>query len=264
MTLLDRPVGGPRDAPMADVADRAGVGLDELDAAASLRTRYDHKFVMSGPDLTDLLGSLGPEWVVLDVDGSRSTRYVTTYFDSPGLHCYRQHLQGRRRRFKVRTRRYGPEGDLVLEAKLKGVGGRTVKHRWPHDGALDALDVAAVRRIDDVLRRSYGVVTPPQLVPTVSTEFDRITLAHLDAHERITVDLSLRVIGDESTVEFAPDVAIVETKSTDIRGLGFAAVLAGGTRPSSMSKYCVGVTALRGDVRGNPWLPALRQLRARG
>ena len=73
---------------------------------------------------------------MLDIDGRRVFGYESTYFDTPDCEQYRAHRQGRRRRYKVRSRSYVDTGLSMFEVKTKGLRGATVKHRmcsatWP-------------------------------------------------------------------------------------------------------------------------------------
>jgi VTC domain len=58
---------------------------------------------------------------VLEIDGHRAFRHSTTYFETPDLRCFTDHVEDRVPRFKARTRLYEDEdsGERVLEVKLK-------------------------------------------------------------------------------------------------------------------------------------------------
>ena len=106
------------------IADLAPVTLDELNAAAALQTRRDRKYVLTPDELGRLLADLPPARV-LEIDGSRSFAYDSTYFDTPELDAYRLAATRRRRRFKVRTRTYVDTGSCFVE----GHGGEVGDHR---------------------------------------------------------------------------------------------------------------------------------------
>ncbi|MFC7744428.1 hypothetical protein ACFQXA_31035 [Nocardiopsis composta] len=57
---------------------------------------------------------------------------------------YRQHVQGRRRRFKARTRGYLDSGTASFEVKMEGARSATVKERTAHP--VDRLDEFTPRR----------------------------------------------------------------------------------------------------------------------
>jgi hypothetical protein len=105
------------------------VSLEELEAVAGLMVRRDRKYLVTDRQLATLLAQLAPGTRVLEIDGRRSFDYSSTYFDTPEATCYYLTARRRRRRFKVRTRQYGPGGPVFLEVKTRGPRGITVKDR---------------------------------------------------------------------------------------------------------------------------------------
>ena len=95
-------------------------GLDEVSARVELLTRVDRKYFVPVETFREFTALLEDEFAVLDIDGRRMFGYESVYFDTPDLATYRAHLQGRRRRFKLRTRTYVDSGACMLEVKLKG------------------------------------------------------------------------------------------------------------------------------------------------
>ena len=79
---------------------------------------------------------------VLEIDGRRVFGYRSTYFDTPDLRLFRDHVQRRRRRYKCRTREYD-SGVRMFEVKLKGARGRTVKYRMPRPAFRGAVRARA-------------------------------------------------------------------------------------------------------------------------
>jgi hypothetical protein len=246
---------------LARVADLDPIGLADLVASADLQRRFDAKYLVEVAQLPALIEALGPRMRALEVDGARSAPYHTVYFDTPDLLTYRDHLQRRRRRFKVRTRHYGDPAGAMLEVKLKGPAARTLKYRLPHPGpSIDELGPDALAFVEGILAGEYGWHAPEGLAPTLVTRFDRTTLADLDVTERVTIDRNLRVEVDGHEVLLGGAHAVLEVKAPTPRGHATAALLELGRRPRSLSKYCLAVVALRPEVRGNPWLPTLRGL----
>jgi hypothetical protein len=147
-----------RPPPLQAIDGLAAIGLDELDAVAALRRRFDAKYLLSRDALPGLLERLAPTHRVLEIEGGRAFEYRTTYFDTPELGAFRDHLQGRRRRLKVRVRHYAHTDDCFLELKLRGPHGATIKRRQPCDARLrdrlDADSLAALARwVDEANRR---------------------------------------------------------------------------------------------------------------
>jgi hypothetical protein len=248
-------------APLDGVEGLTSVDLAGLVQVADLQRRFDQKYVVDVGLLPRLVAALPDHVRVLEVAGRRSTDYTSVYYDTPDLRSYRDHLQRRRRRFKVRTRHYGDPAETMLEVKCKGRRGETVKHRWPHPGTVpDRLGVDAEELIGQALREQYGFAPPDRLAPSAITRFERVTLVDLAAAERVTIDLGLSVEANGRRVDIGAGHAVVEIKAQLRRGSASAVAAALGLRPDRMSKYCVGIAAAHESVRGNPWLPVLRRV----
>jgi hypothetical protein len=166
---------------------------------------------------------------VREIGGLRAFGYRTTYLDTPELLTYREHLQGRRRRFKCRTREYADSGLRAFEVELKGLRGRTVKRRL--EGEADELAAAGFLRA--CLLDAYGRVVTEPFAPVLAVRYTRVTpLAARAPGERLTCD---------SLVRF-----------------GTAGALRDGTVILE-SRCCVGVALTRPGVPANPLRPLLRR-----
>ena len=245
----------------SDLLALESIDLGSLQEVADLQRRFDRKYLLPVDRLPELLATLQPGLRVLEVADVRQTDYTSVYFDTPDLRTFRDHLKRRRRRFKVRTRQYGDPRTAMLEVKCKGRRGQTIKHRWPHPGVSPAvLGSEGHHRVADAIDAQYGLTIPASLRPTAVIRFSRITLVRPQFGERITIDLDLSVEVAGRTTLLGTNHAIVETKQPRRRGRSSTALSTLGLRPSQISKYCLGVVARYPQVRGNPWLPVLRQL----
>jgi len=245
-------------SPSLVVEAFGAVGLEQLDAGAALRDRIDIKYVIPLEAFAALADRLLATHAALEIDGRRAFAYRSTYFDTPDLGAFRDHMQQRRRRYKCRSREYLDTGAYAFEVKLKGLRGRTVKHRMAHDG--HELSEAAVAFLRDCLDRAYGRPPDRGLRPALDVAYTRVTLAAPELRERVTCDFDITFTGPDGTAgRLHPGMAIVESKSE--RGNARAdRVLRGlGHRPEPVcSKYCLGV-ALTRAVAGNPLRPLLRR-----
>jgi hypothetical protein len=238
------------------------VGLEEVQATAALDDRVDVKYIVTRAQLGALAHRLLPTHRVLEIDGLRSFAYRSTYFDTADLLTYREHVQGRRRRFKCRSREYVDSGLRAFEVKLKEGAGRTVKHRTElGPGPLDELDGAQLEFLRDRLREAHARELGAALAPSLSMSFTRITLVDPDRCERLTCDLQLSFSGPGGAGgALAHDAAIVESKSRHGAALADGALRALGVRPmAGCSKYCVGVGLTYPRVKRNLSLPLLRR-----
>lgn len=227
--------------------------LDEVLGAAELQTRVDRKYLVPVQDCIRLGDELARCYRVLEIDGQRTFGYESVYFDTPELALYRHHLQGRRRRYKVRTRTYLDTGHTMFEVKLKGLRGQTIKHRRPHPPSdrRRVTDEAAAF-LDQLLQGEYGDVAP-ELVPSVTTSYSRTTLVDLAAGARLTCDVDLVCSGPAGHRATPGNHVLVETKSDGGTGLADRVLHDLGVRPVGISKYCVGVALLHPRVPSNRW-----------
>jgi hypothetical protein len=234
------------------------VGLEQLDASAALRDRVDVKYVIPLAAFSALADRLLATHAALEIDGRRAFGYRSTYFDTPDLGVFRDHIQQRRRRYKCRSREYRDTGAYAFEVKLKALRGRTVKHRMAHDG--HELSEAAIAFLRDCLDRAYGRPAERGLRPALAVAYTRVTLAAPELGERVTCDFDLSFSGPGGAAgRLDPGMAIVESKSARGNAVADRALRELGHRPvDGCSKYCLGV-ALTRAVAGNPLRPLLRR-----
>ena len=228
-------MNGMPPAAVALVDQLPPIDLATLEADAELAVRTDRKHLLGWAEVTRLLESLATTHRALEIAGRRAFAYDTTYFDTDELHCFRAHVQGRRRRYKCRTRLYADTDVCALEVKLRGSGDRTVKLRQPV-AARDhgCLDAAGRAFLGDCL----GHVPP--MAATLRGRHTRVTL--VGHGERCTLDFDLTYAGGGA---LAPGLVIVESKSERGRGIADRALLTLGSRPAPCSKYCLGIALQR-------------------
>lgn len=247
---------GVCDAVPAGFERLTPIGLAELDRRAALQTRVDRKYLVPAGTVQRLLGEFGCGLRVLDIGGRRCFDYRSVYFDTRGLSCYHQHLQGRRRRFKVRTRTYVQSGLCRLEVKGKGARGQTVKKNRRHDPHLaHVLDAAASAFVDERLGDA-GVADT--LCPALDTLYRRATLLDTVSGTRMTCDTGITWRRDGRHPATLDGAVLVETKSERGASPLDRWLWSQRLRPRSMSKYCLGVAMLYPGVRANPWHRTLR------
>lgn len=224
---------------------------------ADLATRHDRKYLLAREDLPAVVKHLPCHLAILDIGDRRLLAYESTYFDTRDRSLYRDHVQGRRKRYKARTRAYRDTRDAMFEVKLKGGRGETVKMRMPYDYERRAeLTDEGRRFLDLVIADTYGM-TVPSLAPALSTSYHRTTLVDIERGARITIDVGLSWSNDAVTWR-ADDLALIETKDASGPGLVDAMLCSLGIRPLRVSKYCIGVALLDPTTPANPWSRLLR------
>lgn len=251
--------GGPQGRVGRDGAALAGLAaplaplsLAEVTESAALQTRVDRKYLIPTATLTRLVAGLGPGLGVLAIDGRRVFGYESIYFDTPDFGMFRDHVQGRRLRTKVRTRRYVDSGLTMLEVKEKGGRGQTVKHRTPWSGAdLDRLVGHEDGRgfVDAVLAPRHRA---DELRPALVSRYRRTTFVDPDAGLRLTCDVDLSFDGSGRSVQVPAGRVLVETKSATGRSEADRLLHRLGQREIPISKYCAGV-ALTAGLPANRW-----------
>jgi hypothetical protein len=241
------------------LARLAPVGLTELVDRAALQTRVDRKYLVPTEALPRLLDQLSPCAKVLDIDGERTFRYESVYFDTPRLASYHCAAYRRRRRFKVRTRTYLDSGECWLEVKISGARGSITKHRLPYH-SRDCGTVHPGRDfVDEALgRESIGPETASSLDPVLVTDYHRATLLLPETLSRVTIDTGLSWRDADSTL-CLPRLAVVETKTASAATPVDRMLWQRGLRPARISKYATGLAALRLDLPDVPWRRTLRR-----
>jgi hypothetical protein len=234
------------------LAARPAVTLEEVLAVAELRTRVDQKYLVPLDALPELLEILPRGLAVLSIDDRRVFDYESVYFDTDCFALYHQHVQGRRKRYKARTRTYRDTGVVMFEVKLKGRRGETIKERLQYEeGGSRQLTGEGLAFLTDVVDQAYGLPVPA-LGPRLTTSYTRSTLVDLQQGARVTIDLNLRW-SDGQTRCAAEDLALVESKSQSGSAAVDVALARMGIRPVRLSKYCIGVALLNPDMAANRW-----------
>ncbi len=244
----------------AAIADLVPVPLVEVLGRAELQTRIDRKYLLPLELLAPLTRRLADRYSVLEIDRRRTFRYSSTYFDTPELLTYHQHLQGRRRRYKVRTRSYLDSGDCAFEVKLVGARGVTVKRRMPYELARRTeLSDTARDFLHDTLLAAYRLTAPQALVATATTSYWRVTLVERTGLSRLTCDADLVCAAGCQAVAARGDQVLIESKSAGGVTPADRLLRELGMRPVRVSKYCLAVAVLHPEVPANPWIRPLRR-----
>jgi hypothetical protein len=220
------------------------ISLVEMDSV-KLLNRTDTKFVLSYEQFEKVLIELNDTYQVLMIEGLRSARYQSLYFDTPKCKFYLNHHNGKPNRFKVRIRKYLDSNLCFLEIKHKKKG-RTNKLRRPIiDFEMD-LSPVSVEFINS------RISSHPVLHPTLWNTFERITLVNNELKERLTFDLGLNFSWQGKEMGY-PDVVIGELKQEMASRVtpGYAVFKSNGIREMRISKYCIGMGLLYREIKIN-------------
>ncbi len=233
------------------LASRSRITLAEVIAAAAATTRVDRKYLLSAEAAGEFLDRAPASLRLLSIDGRVATTYRSTYFDTQDLRTCRAHVQGRRRRWKARSRLYVEDGLSRLELKVRDGDGLTRKYFHPvaaDDHGRMTHEAEAFFR-DGLLVHGHDLAEP--LAPAVEVGYRRVTLADPQTGTRVTIDAGVRATRGDHAVEVDPARVIVETKGG--RAAGAADRLLGrlGARPVSFSKYAASASLMDPRIPDN-------------
>ena len=232
------------------------IGISEMDHA-NLQNCKESKYLLTTEQALHLLSNLPETYRVFEVDGKKVQTYSTTYYDSPEFQLYLAHHNGRKPRYKVRTRSYIGSDLTFLEVKEKKNTGRTVKHRLQTGGVMTQLGSDIRDFLSSCFPLDYS-----QYKPVLINEYQRITLVSAVHPERITLDIDL-TYHSESMDILLSDIVIAEIKrsSDHTCSPALACLNSMRLRPKGFSKYCIGISLLYGDlVKHNNFRIVLRFL----
>jgi hypothetical protein len=221
------------------------VSLDEMNERAALQRRTDNTYLVRVDALAELVAHVGDEHEVLEIDGEHVFDYESTYFDTPSLRCFHDHVRDRRPRFKARTRCYVSTGDCFFEVKVKKEDGETSKRSVDYDPDERSVVVPSAHQLLREVLGEHDLDEPEAPEPSLVTAFRRATVVARERQERTTFDFQVSVRspdGDGALLE--PRCAIAETKTADGNGAWDRALAEAGHEPISLSKYRIGTGIL--------------------
>jgi hypothetical protein len=238
------------------------VSLDALNKKAPMLTRLDNKYIIHAPALQKAVDLFRAHFDILEINHLRLFTYDTCYFDDEDLTSYHSHHQGRRQRIKIRTRKYLEADSCFVETKIKSTRGATIKTRLPYDTEKHGeLDENALLHVEKIHQAQYNREFGLPLTPKLNLRYQRATLVAKNAGERITIDCNLRFFSQDTTINTASDIFIIETKSKNGNGIADTILRQLHQRPTNKcSKYCLGMCITQQVTKMNNFLPALRKL----
>lgn len=234
------------------------ISLSALETKADMLTRLDNKYILTQSLSQSALKKLYAEFDILTIEGKSSFAYHNVYFDAEQL-CFNQHQQGKRHKFKARTRHYLDSNLTYFEVKLSGKAGQTDKFRIKctkdeHGIFTDRFRTFLVEKY----RSQYGKEFAHTLTPSVTTSYTRVTLVAKHSGERMTIDYALSMSVAGKDVYIPQGLTIVETKSKNGNGIADK-ILRAESIPAvrGCSKFCIAMS-LSGEVlRFNQFRPLI-------
>ncbi len=216
-----------------------------------LLKRRDKKYVVHQSSLPNIIKALEGEYKLMTVNGLMFNQYHTEYFDTPAFDMYTMHHNGRKSRYKLRNRTYVSTDVSFSEFKEKNnksVTHKTRKLMGKNEDEADFSDLMPKALKDDTIEYEKKLVI----------NYDRLTF--VNETNRITIDQNL-VFNNTAKQRELKQVAIVEFKYNNASKwrLFNRLMLDEKVRPTSISKYCVGVSYLYGK-KSNNFKSVLREI----
>ena len=218
-----------------------------------LLNRQDTKFIFNFKKLPSLLEQLKDKYYVLEVEDLRITQYESQYFDTDDLRFYTQHHNGKLNRHKVRYRCYVESNTCYFEIKLKSNKGRTIKERIKKEKTNEIKGKKAKQ-----LLKKYIAVNPGDLSAKLWIYYSRITLAHKDFTERVTIDINLKFtskVREKSLSEVI--IAEVKQDKVSLSSPFIQLMRKEKIQPMRLSKYCIGTILTNENIKYNRFKPKL-------
>lgn len=228
---------------------RATTDLATLRASGDLQERYDTKYVLDLATAVATLELLDPNWQVLQVDRKRFTAYQSSYYDDQDFGLFRDHVMGRRLRYKVRTRRYGDDPDEMLEIKLKSGRGGTIKRRIQRAVAYGS-ELTNIERqwVSDTILDDYGRRPQTPLKYSLALNYTRRTMFNPVSGDRLTIDSGVVAEADCGRATPVGDAVVIEVKSVVWSCPTVRLLHRHRIRPVNFSKYCAAAAALHPEL----------------
>ena len=216
------------------------ITLEEMNAV-KLMNRTDTKYLTNRQTLQAMACDWEPLFYVQEIEGKRSARYTTLYFDTPDALTYTIHHNQHLRRQKIRQRHYLDTGTHFLEVKNKINTGRTKKKRIEIPASAWG-DIYSTPEMEEFLSQKVWVTDQP-LAPRLQNYFQRVTLVNKNRTERITIDSGIRFHNHLSQRDAdVSDLVIVEVKQDGNNPSDFKNLLLNArVQQRGLSKYCLGM-----------------------
>ena len=223
------------------------ISLAEMDTV-KLMNRTDSKYVFESSKLPVILDALCKEYKILEIEGSRISRYESLYYDTVQLELYHQHQTGKSNRYKIRSRNYVVSKINFLEVKLKNNKKRTIKNRIKIDCIVNNLSQEQVQ--SDFISLSAGY-NANLLKPQFWVNYNRITFVSLERKERCTIDVGLAFVKSDIHQDFN-FLIVLELKQEKASTSPISLLMKDmGIRSGGLSKYCLGVISFNPLIKHN-------------
>ena len=238
------------------------ISLEELNEKASMLERSENKYIFTLTDLYNSFWDLNDSFEILDIKGKRDFIYETVYFDDKEGISFKDHSQGKRQRFKVRTRKYVDSDLYFFEVKLKDKWNSTVKKRYVCESDEHwKITEKASEFVKNFYSELYKKDFSYNLEASTKMSYKRVTLVAKAWMERLTIDYDLTFYKEDWSIEYVvpKDFIIIETKSSNWNGIADKIFKESRHRGTSCSKFCLSKIVLWKVNKINHFIPLLKK-----
>ena len=219
-----------------------------------LLNRTDKKFCFNSEHLFGILNQLTPHYSLLKIEEKLISRYKTLYYDTANYKLYHAHHSGKLNRYKVRHRSYIENDHHFLEVKFKSNKDRTIKKRKLNHVIPLQFDENTLPFLESKLNFSAL-----NLIPSLWVNFNRLTFVSKTTAERLTIDLNLEFIKNETQLNFN-NLIIAEVKQEKKQSSIFINLMKKNhIYEGSISKYVMGI-ALTCPIKQNNFKSQLNKI----
>ena len=193
------------------------IDLDQLNASVKFMERIENKYIVDTNQLKEFLQKAHKNYYILQIHNKIIFSYQNVYMDTEDYFFYHEHEHKKHKRIKLRTRQYVDSQQAFFEYKQReGDLVRKFRYECPidHHGTMTE---EAHRFYAELVTQFNKDHKKTLVTPSISTNYQRITLCSKNSDERITIDFNLELVdlrNPKSKQKKFTHFAIIENKSS--------------------------------------------------
>lgn len=168
------------------------ITLTELNSTASFLKRIEKKYLLKEEQFSEMIEDLEKDFQILEIAGTKVFTYDNVYMDTKDYLFYNQHQNKQKSRTKIRTRYYVDSNLAFFEYKQKNKW-VTSKYRYQFPPEEHGFMTKGKKRFFDwVWQSMYDQEKVPKIMPSIKTNYKRITMVSKTGEERLTIDFNVK------------------------------------------------------------------------
>ena len=225
----------------------------ELYPLSFLQSRYEKKYITSRDQFISLINNKKIQNAYSIGFNSKFTKYNNQYYDLENYYLYIIHHNGKKNRFKIRTRYY-ENSKGTFELNYKNNRNLMTKNRFPLlEGENPLLKYG--KEISSITKYNSNL-----LYESLKTQYYRITLFNRNSPERVTIDTNLIFSGEVE--KRLNDIFIIEIKTDFYSNRSVFNNILKEMKIQSIpfSKYCIGISLTNSKIKKNNFKPIMNRI----